>query len=53
MRDGIVNGTVMDGNTSLANGQFTIQNTNDYFDYYHVELMRMVNFQLIFRMEIM
>ena len=33
---GIVNGTVMDGNTPVANGQFTIENTNDYWGYYDV-----------------
>ena len=34
--NGIVNGTVMDGNTPVANGQFTIENTNDYWGYYDV-----------------
>ena len=34
--DGIVSGTVMDGDTFVANSQFTIQNTAEYWDYYQV-----------------
>jgi hypothetical protein len=35
--DGIVSGTVMDGSTALANAQFTIQDTNEYWNYYLIE----------------
>ena len=34
--DGIVSGTIMDGETFVANSQFTIQNTVEYWDYYQV-----------------
>ena len=51
--DGIVSGTVMDGDTFVANSQFTIQNTANIGIIIKFQLMIMVNFQLIFQMETM